>query len=215
NKGSSTSVISISGRIFSSSERTTPRRRPMSEQANGATPIGNRYDLVYYFEITDGNPNGDPDAGNLPRIDPETGQGIVTDVCLKRKVRNFVGLAHGEKPPYEIYVKEKAVLNNQHERAYEALNLDSKNRTTKRKDREDEDRKLAAWMCKNFFDIRAFGAVMTTEVNCGQVRGPLQFGLARSLHPIVSAEYAVTRCAVTTEREAEKQEGGNRTMGRK
>ena len=189
----------------------------MSDTPSDRSPVGNRYDFVYYFDITDGNPNGDPDAGNLPRIDPETGQGLVTDVCLKRKIRNFVGLAHGEKPPFEIYVKEKAILNQQHERAYVALKIetDSKKRTSKGKDRAEEDRKLTRWMCDNFFDIRAFGAVMTTEKNCGQVRGPIQFGLARSLHPIVSSEHAVTRCAVTTEKESEKQDGGNRTMGRK
>ncbi|MDR3638620.1 MAG: type I-C CRISPR-associated protein Cas7/Csd2 [Isosphaeraceae bacterium] len=186
----------------------------MNEQ-NGSLPIQHRYDLVYLFEITDGNPNGDPDAGNLPRIDPETGQGLVTDVCLKRKIRNFVGLSHGEQPPYEIYVKEKAVLNQQHERAYVAEKLDPKKRAAKGKDKTEEDRRLTRWMCNNFFDIRAFGAVMTTEVNCGQVRGPIQFGLARSLHPIVTQEHAVTRCAVTTEREAQAQEGDNRTMGRK
>jgi CRISPR-associated protein Csd2 len=186
----------------------------MSEQ-NGSLPIQNRYDLVYLFEIVDGNPNGDPDAGNLPRIDPETGQGLVTDVCLKRKIRNFVGLTHGEQPPYEIYVKEKAVLNQQHERAYLAEKVDPKKRATKGKDKAEEDRRLTRWMCNNFFDIRAFGAVMTTEVNCGQVRGPIQFGLARSLHPVVTQEHAVTRCAVTTEREAQLQEGDNRTMGRK
>jgi CRISPR-associated protein Csd2 len=186
----------------------------MSEQKI-ISSIQNRYDIVYYFEITDGNPNGDPDAGNLPRIDPETGQGLVTDVCLKRKIRNFVGLAHGEKPPFEIYVKEKAVLNQQHERAYVAEKLDPKKRASKGKDKAEEDRKLTRWMCDNFFDIRAFGAVMTTEINCGQVRGPLQFGLARSLHPIVTQEHAVTRCAVTTDREAQAQEGDNRTMGRK
>jgi CRISPR-associated protein Csd2 len=186
----------------------------MSEQ-NTSPSVQNRYDIAYYFEITDGNPNGDPDAGNLPRIDPETGQGLVTDVCLKRKVRNFVGLAHGEKPPFEIYVKEKAVLNQQHERAYVAEKLDPKKRASKGKDKAEEDRRLTRWMCDNFFDIRAFGAVMTTEVNCGQVRGPLQFGIARSLHPIITQEHAVTRCAVTTEREAQAQEGDNRTMGRK
>lgn len=175
----------------------------------------NRYDFIYFFEVTDGNPNGDPDAGNLPRVDPETGHGLVTDVCLKRKVRNFVGLAHGETPPYEIYVKEKAILNLQHARAYEALKIDPKKRKTKGKDKAEEDRQLTAWMCQNFFDIRAFGAVMTTEINAGQVRGPIQFGIARSIDPIISAEHAVTRCAVTTEREAEEQDGGNRTMGRK
>ncbi|WP_435020759.1 type I-C CRISPR-associated protein Cas7/Csd2 [Tundrisphaera sp. TA3] len=194
--------------------------------------INSRYDFVYFFDITDGNPNGDPDAGNLPRIDPETGQGLVTDVCLKRKIRNFVGLAHGEQPPYEIYVKEKAVLNQQHERAYQALNIplkadkpaksddeapakDAKGKGVKGKDRAEQGRNLARWMCGNFFDIRAFGAVMTTDVNCGQVRGPVQFGFARSLHPVVSAEFAVTRCAVTTVAESARQDGGNRTMGRK
>lgn len=187
----------------------------MTDQATDRPAIQNRYDFVYFFEIADGNPNGDPDAGNLPRLDPETGQGLVTDVCLKRKVRNFVGLAHGEQPPHEIYVKEKAVLNNQHERAYQALKVDPKKRTTKGKDKAEEDRALTRWMCANFYDVRTFGAVMTTDVNCGQVRGPVQFGLARSLHPIVSHEHAVTRCAVTTEREAQAQEGGNRTMGRK
>ena len=189
----------------------------MSDDRSNGHAVGNRYDFVYFFDITDGNPNGDPDAGNLPRLDPETGQGLVTDVCLKRKIRNFVGLAHGEKPPFEIYVKEKAVLNEQHERAYVALKIDPnpKKRTSKGKDRAEEDRRLTRWMCDNFFDIRSFGAVMTTDVNCGQVRGPIQFGLARSIHPIVSSEHAVTRCAVTTPAEAEKQEGGNRTMGRK
>lgn len=174
-----------------------------------------RYDFVYLFDIKDGNPNGDPDAGNLPRIDPETGQGLVTDVCLKRKIRNYVGLVKGEQPPYEIYVKEKAVLNNQHARAYEALELDPQKRKAKGKDKADEDRQLTQWMCKNFFDIRSFGAVMTTKVNCGQVRGPIQFAIARSVEPIVSQEHAITRCAVTTEKEAEAQSGDNRTMGRK
>lgn len=177
-------------------------------------PLNHRYDFVYLFDITDGNPNGDPDAGNLPRIDPETGQGLVTDVCLKRKMRNFVGLFKGEQPPYEIYVKEKAVLNQQHERAYEAKGIDPKKRK-KGKDKVEEDKALTQWMCDNFFDIRAFGAVMTTDVNCGQVRGPIQFGIARSEDRIFSAEHSVTRCAVTTEHEAEKQGGGNRTMGRK
>lgn len=187
----------------------------MSDQNRDRRAVENRYDFVYLFDITDGNPNGDPDAGNLPRIDPETGQGLVTDVCLKRKIRNFVGLDRGEQPPHEIYVKEKAILNQQHERAYRALELNPKKRSSKGKDRAEEDRRLTRWMCDNFFDIRTFGAVMTTEVNCGQVRGPVQFGLARSLHPIVSHELAVTRCAVTTEREAQKQDGDNRTIGRK
>jgi CRISPR-associated protein Csd2 len=181
-----------------------------------SNPVTSRYDFAYFFDITDGNPNGDPDAGHLPRIDPETAQGLVTDVCLKRKIRNFVGLAKGDQPPYEIYVKEKAILNDQHKRAYVALKVepDPKKRP-KGKDKAEEDRRLTRWMCDNFFDIRTFGAVMTTNTDCGQVRGPIQFGLARSLHPIVSSEHAVTRCAVTTSTEAEKQEGGNRTMGRK
>lgn len=186
----------------------------MSDTPSDRKPVSHRYDIVYFFDITDGNPNGDPDSGNLPRLDPETSQGLVTDVCLKRKIRNFVGLAHAEQPPYEIYVKEKAVLNQQHERAYSALKLDPKKRA-KGKDKAEEDRRLTRWMCDNFFDIRTFGAVMTTDVNCGQVRGPIQFGLARSLHPIISHEHAVTRCAVTTPAESEKQDGGNRTMGRK
>jgi len=184
-------------------------------------PIAHRYDFVYLFDITDGNPNGDPDAGNLPRLDPETGQGLVTDVCLKRKIRNYVGLVHEEQPPYEIYVKEKAVLNLQHERAYTALDVptdDKKRKAALKKDGKDkaeQDRELTAWMCQNFYDIRTFGAVMTTGTNCGQVRGPIQFGIARSIDPIFSAEHTVTRCAVTTEKEAEKQDGDNRTMGRK
>jgi CRISPR-associated protein Csd2 len=175
--------------------------------------IQNRYDIVYLFDISDGNPNGDPDAGNLPRLDPETGHGLVTDVCLKRKIRNFVGLAHSEQPPFEIYVKERAVLNKQHERAYEALGEESEKRKMPKDEKKARD--LTAWMCNNFFDIRTFGAVMSTDVNCGQVRGPVQFGFARSVDPIVSAEHAVTRCAVTTQAEAEKQQGDNRTMGRK
>lgn len=169
----------------------------------------NRYDFIYVFDVRDGNPNGDPDAGNLPRIDPETGQGLVTDVCLKRKIRNFVGLTHNEQPPYEIYVKEKAVLNSQHERAYQELEL--KPAPKKLPKSEEDARNLTLWMCKNFYDIRTFGAVMTTEVNCGQVRGAVQFGMARSVDPIVSQEHAVTRCAVTNQKDLEKE----RTMGRK
>ena len=186
----------------------------MSKNIGSNDPVKNRYDFVYFFEISDGNPNGDPDAGNLPRIDPETGQGLVTDVCLKRKVRNYVGLAHSEQPPYEIYVKERAILNQQHDRAWQEIDPKAKDKKSLPADAE-KARGLTAWMCKNFFDVRAFGAVMTTGVNCGQVRGPVQFGFARSLHPVVSQEFAVTRCAVTTEQESAKQEGGNRTMGRK
>lgn len=176
--------------------------------------ISNRYDFVLLFDVKDGNPNGDPDAGNLPRVDPETGNGLVTDVCLKRKVRNYVGLVKEEKPPYEIYVKEKAVLNKQHERAYEALGIKLDKEEGKRKG-GDHVEEAKAWMCKNFYDVRAFGAVMSTGVNCGQVRGPIQLTFARSVDQVVSLEHSITRMAVATEAEAEKQQGDNRTMGRK
>jgi len=176
--------------------------------------IDKRYDFVYLFDVKDGNPNGDPDAGNLPRADAETGHGLVTDVCLKRKIRNYVGLKKGEQPPYEIYVKEKAVLNSQHERAYKALGIDLSGDEGKRKggDKVEDARK---WMCQNFYDVRAFGAVMSTGVNCGQVRGPVQLTFARSIDQVVSSEHSITRMAVATEKEAEKQGGDNRTMGRK
>lgn len=169
----------------------------------------NRYDFIYLFDVTDANPNGDPDAGNLPRLDPETGQGLATDVMQKRKIRNYVQLTKGDAPGYDIYVREKAILNQQHARAYEALKLDPK------KAKQPERDKARDWMCQTFFDVRTFGAVMTTDVNCGQVRGPVQLSFARSIDRIVSAEHAVTRMAVTTVQEAEKQQGDNRTMGRK
>jgi len=175
----------------------------------------NRYDFVYLFDVKDGNPNGDPDAGNLPRVDAESGNGLVTDVALKRKVRNFVGLAYGEQPPHEIYVKEKAVLNKQHERAYEALGLDASGKEGKRKGSGDQVEQARQWMCKNFYDVRTFGAVMSTGTNCGQVRGPVQLTFGRSIDPVISSEHAITRMAVTTEKEAAAQQGDNRTMGRK
>ena len=188
--------------------------------------IQNRYDFVLLFDVKDGNPNGDPDAGNLPRLDAETGQGLVTDVCLKRKIRNFVAITkdqaetteklQGEKKRFEIYVKEKAVLNKQHERAYVAIGradiLDGDDKKRKGGDAVNDAR---AWMCANFFDVRTFGAVMSTGVNCGQVRGPIQLTFARSVDPIVASEHSITRMAVATEAEAEKQQGDNRTMGRK
>jgi CRISPR-associated protein Csd2 len=188
--------------------------------------IQNRYDFVLLFDVKDGNPNGDPDAGNLPRQDAETGQGLVTDVCLKRKIRNFVALAkdqaestenlQGGKKRYEIYVKEKAVLNKQHERAYVAIGRkDMLEGDDKKRKGGDGVNDARAWMCANFFDVRTFGAVMSTGVNCGQVRGPIQLTFARSLDPIVASEHSITRMAVTTEAEAEKQQGDNRTMGRK
>ena len=178
--------------------------------------LTNRYDFVLLFDVKDGNPNGDADSGNLPRMDAETGHGLMTDVSLKRKVRNFVGMAKGEQPPYEIYVKEKAILNNQHKRAYvgigreELLGGDDKKR--KGGDAVDGARQ---WMCRNFFDVRTFGAVMSTGINCGQVRGPVQLTFARSIDPIIAQEHSITRMAVATEAEAEKQDGDNRTMGRK
>jgi len=182
-----------------------------------ASPITHRYDFVLLFDVKNGNPNGDPDAGNAPRIDPETGHGLVSDVCLKRKIRNYVTLVKsspsGPADGYDIYVKERAILNDQHQRAYDAkgLKVDAKGAE---KQRENED--LARqWMCQTFFDIRMFGAVMTTKVNAGQVRGPVQLPFARSIDPIVSLEQSITRMAVTTQEEAKKQEGGNRTMGRK
>ena len=182
----------------------------------------NRYDFIYLFDALDANPNGDPDAGNLPRLDAETGQGLVTDVCLKRKIRNFIETTHadnqgkdkdGSTPGFDIYVREKAVLNLQHKRAYTAEGLKPEAKKLPKKV-EDADR-VKKWMCANFFDIRTFGAVMTTDVNCGQVRGPVQISFARSIDPVVTSEHAVTRMAVTTEKEAEKQQGDNRTMGRK
>lgn len=175
--------------------------------------LTNRYEFVFLFDVKDGNPNGDPDAGNLPRVDAETGMGLVTDVCLKRKVRNFVGLVKAEQPPYDIYVKEKAVLNNQHNKAYLALDLKSESKKLPKD--VSKAKEVTAWMCSNFFDIRTFGAVMTTDVNAGQVRGPVQMTFSRSISPIVASEHSITRMAVTTEKEAEAQSGDNRTMGRK
>jgi CRISPR-associated protein Csd2 len=202
--------------------------------------LTNRYDFVLLFDVKDGNPNGDPDAGNLPRMDAETGHGLMTDVALKRKVRNFVALTHDqtEKVPeagekrFEIFVREKAILNLQQQRAYSALKLDAPaEEATEATDGEDKKAKKGGkagrkgsasdvdqarkWMCQNFFDIRTFGAVMSTGTNAGQVRGPVQLTFARSIDPIVALEHSITRMAVTTEAEAEKQQGDNRTMGRK
>ncbi len=176
--------------------------------------IQNRYEFVLLFDVIDGNPNGDPDAGNLPRVDPETGNGLVTDVCLKRKIRNYVGIAKSEKPPYEIYIKEKAILNKQHERAYQALEIDLSGDVGKRKGGDNVEA-ARQWMCQNFYDVRGFGAVMSTGINCGQVRGPIQLTFARSINQVVPLEHSITRMAVATEAEAEKQGGDNRTMGRK
>ncbi|MGE4290684.1 MAG: type I-C CRISPR-associated protein Cas7/Csd2 [Desulfovibrio sp.] len=173
------------------------------------TAISNRYDFVFFFDVENGNPNGDPDAGNLPRLDPETNLGLVSDVCLKRKVRNYVDVVKSGAEGFHIYVREKSVLNRQNERAYKALGLKSEAKKLPKK--EEEAVQLTRWMCDNFFDVRTFGAVMTTEVNCGQVRGPVQFTFAKSVDPIVPLEVSITRMAVTNEKDLEKE----RTMGRK
>jgi CRISPR-associated protein Csd2 len=171
-------------------------------------PIKNRYEFVLLFDVKNGNPNGDPDGGNMPRIDPETGHGITTDVCLKRKVRNYVELVENNQTPYIIYVKEKAILTERRQPAYEAV--------ADEKDKSSKISKARAWMCKNFFDVRTFGAVMSVkENNCGQVRGPVQFAFAQSIDPIVPLEASITRMAVETRKEANSQDGDNRTMGRK
>jgi len=168
-----------------------------------------RHDFVYVFDVKDGNPNGDPDAGNLPRVDPETGHGLVTDVCIKRKLRNYVALTRGDTDGCRIYFSEGAVLNRLHEEAYESI---GEKPMAKRLPKDVEKaRKVTEFMCKNFWDIRTFGAVMTTEVNCGQVRGPIQISFARSTTPIVTLEHSITRSSVTNERDLEKE----RTMGRK
>jgi CRISPR-associated protein Csd2 len=168
-----------------------------------------RHDFVYVFDVKDGNPNGDPDAGNLPRVDPETGHGLVTDVCLKRKLRNYVAITRGETAGHRIYFSDGAVLNRLHEEAYESI----EEKPTPKKLPKDvkKARMLTEFMCQNFWDVRTFGAVMTTEVNCGQVRGPVQISFARSIEPIVTLEHAITRSSVTNERDLEKE----RTMGRK
>jgi CRISPR-associated protein Csd2 len=178
--------------------------------AQDKTPIANRYDFVFLFDVRNGNPNGDPDAGNMPRMDPETGRGLVTDVAIKRKIRNYVAMARGDAPGYDIYMQERAVLNRAHARAYTALDLKSESKKLPKE--EDKARALTAWMCANFFDIRAFGAVMSTEVNAGQVRGPVQFTFAESLDPIVPMEISITRSSVTNEKDALQND---RTMGRK
>ncbi|UTH74267.1 type I-C CRISPR-associated protein Cas7/Csd2 [Chromobacterium sp. IIBBL 290-4] len=172
--------------------------------------LANRYEFVYLFDVSNGNPNGDPDAGNLPRLDPETNQGLVTDVCLKRKLRNYVALEKENEPGFAIYMQEKSVLNHQHKRAYEALSLEPEPKKLPKD--EAKARELTAWMCKNFFDVRAFGAVMTTKVNTGQVRGPVQLTFATSIEPVVPLEISITRLAVTSEEDAERKD---REMGRK
>ena len=171
--------------------------------------LDKRYEFVLFFEVENGNPNGDPDAGNMPRIDPETSHGLVTDVCLKRKVRNYVDLVQKDKNKFDIYVRENAVLNNTNGEAYKHLEI--KPESKKLPKDADQAKAVVKYMCDRFYDIRAFGAVMTTEINCGQVRGPIQFSFAKSMDPIIPQEITITRMAVTNEKDAEKE----RTMGRK
>lgn len=212
--------------------------------------IQNRYEFVYLFDVSNGNPNGDPDAGNMPRLDPESSKGLVTDVCLKRKIRNFIELTHSNEPGYQLFIQEKAILNHQIERAYTESESVRKNLELwgqYQKDKKDKKKKAEEktpqperhyediaqdWMCENFYDVRTFGAVMSTGSSsdsededgekkskivkrAGQVRGPVQLAFAKSIDPIIPLEISITRMAVTTEKEAEDQSGGNRTMGRK
>jgi CRISPR-associated protein Csd2 len=178
--------------------------------------IKNRYDFVVLFEVENGNPNGDPDAGNMPRIDMETNQGIVTDVCLKRKIRNYVETVKENEDGYRIYIKERVPLNRSDAEAYQALEVDPKKIKEKKKENKNIDLEIRDYMCREFFDIRTFGAVMTTFVkdnlNCGQVRGPVQLGFAKSIDPIIPQEITITRVAITTESDAERK---NTEMGRK
>ena len=178
--------------------------------------IKNRYEFVILFDVENGNPNGDPDAGNMPRVDPETSLGIVTDVCLKRKIRNYVETVKEDAAGWRIYVKDGVPLNRSDNEAFKALDLDEKNIKEKKKNDPALDLQVRDWMCKNFYDIRTFGAVMTTFVkaalNCGQVRGPVQLGFARSVEPIVPQEVTITRVAITTETDAAKKQT---EMGRK
>lgn len=178
--------------------------------------IKNRYEFVVLFDVENGNPNGDPDAGNMPRIDPETGFGLVTDVCLKRKIRNYVETVKEDEAGYGIYIREDVPLNRSDNKAYEYLGVDDKTVKELKKKDPEADIKIRDFMCRNFYDIRTFGAVMTTFVkaslNCGQVRGPVQLGFARSIDPIISQEVTITRVAITTEKDAENK---STEMGRK
>ena len=173
------------------------------------TALQNRHEFVFLFDIINGNPNGDPDSGNMPRQDLDTQKGLVTDVSLKRKIRNYVDLKHGGAAPHAIYMQERAILNLQHQKAYDAVKLKAEAKKLPKDDAKA--REITRWMCDNFYDIRAFGAVMTTDVNAGQVRGPVQLGFAQSIDPVTPQEITITRSSVTNERDAEKE----RTMGRK
>ena len=190
------------------------------------TAIANRYDFALIFEVVNGNPNGDPDAGNLPRLDPETNRGLVTDVSLKRKIRNYVDLARHGEDGFHIYVEEGAILNHKHRQAYRAIREDDPKveKDAKLNPKDDAEAKaITAFMCRNFFDVRTFGAVMSTGVNAGQVKGPVQMTFARSVEPILPLEISITRMAATNEAEKKQKAEGddsnertdNRTMGRK
>jgi CRISPR-associated protein Csd2 len=190
-------------------------------------PLQRRHEFVLFFDVANGNPNGDPDAGNMPRTDPETGHGLVSDVCLKRKVRNYVEMAKADSPRYRIYVTEGAILNEKHREAYVQVRpADAEVQKAKKLSpkSDEEAARLREFMCANFYDIRAFGAVLSTGINAGQVRGPVQFSFGRSVEPVMPLEISVTRMAATNETEkkerlqgedAQEKRGDNRTMGRK
>jgi CRISPR-associated protein Csd2 len=191
-----------------------------------ARPLTQRHEFVLYFDVANGNPNGDPDAANIPRMDPETGHGLVSDVCLKRKIRNYVELAKADTAGYRIYVTEGAILNEKHREAYlRVRSADSDVKTAKRltPKSDDEADKLRRFMCDNFFDIRAFGGVLSTGINAGQVRGPVQLAFAKSVEPVLPLEISITRMAATNEQEKnerfegedDEKRGDKRTMGRK
>lgn len=191
------------------------------------TPIQNRYEFVLFYDVENGNPNGDPDAGNMPRIDPEDNRGLVTDVCLKRKIRNYIELAKNGAERFNIYVQEKAVLNQRHQMAYEACGLEVESRKNDKKEEkqakkekqnsakevEEKVKTVNGWMCNHFYDVRTFGAVMTTGVNCGQVRGPVQLTFSKSVDPVMPSELTISRVAVTTDKE--KEDGKDQMFGRK
>ncbi len=190
------------------------------------TTLSRRHDFALIFDVRNGNPNGDPDAGNLPRIDAETNHGLVSDVCLKRKIRNFVELTQSGQAGYHIYVQEGAILNEKHRKAYCAIRNDEKVKKAAKLSPKDttEAIKLRDWMCTNFFDVRTFGAVMSTNINCGQLKGPVQMTFATSVEPILPVEVSITRMAATNEAEQKQRAEGaddgdvrtdNRTMGRK
>ncbi|HEX8383988.1 MAG TPA: type I-C CRISPR-associated protein Cas7/Csd2 [Sphingomonas sp.] len=197
----------------------------MTMPATDSPALTRRHDFVLFFDVTNGNPNGDPDAGNLPRLDPETNRGLVSDVCLKRKIRNYVELAKEAEPGYRIYVTEGAILNEAHREAYVAIRPggEAVGKAAKLNPKSDEElARLRRWMCDNFFDIRTFGAVLSTGINAGQVRGPVQITFARSVEPVLPLEISITRMAATNEKEKQQREAGadderidNRTMGRK